>query len=255
MTTHKLNPTQIAWFNQATEDQKTVFLASGTVEVGEFLNMNDPSAARAKVTFGAMLRGFRIGPSNLKTADEAVAYGTQWLAEKKAKAAGLPPLDERALGISSDNTVLLEQADDLTIRVEKMTHIGMNLCAEPMGDVIDDFLGEVDEHIARDLEPAMPGITQLVDGDADGDRQDIFMEMVTRHALYGFLVEVSTPAMCPHLKDDGSSTSASFSWGSYTSRWFYGETMQQVMAQVKPWVEGLRAEEIAEEKQKKGVPA
>lgn len=255
MSTYKLNPTQIAWFNQATEDQKTVFLASGTVEVGEFLNMNDPSAARAKVTFGAMLRGFRIGPSNLKTADEAVAYGTQWLAEKKAKAAGLPPLDERALGISSDNTVLLEEADDLTIRVEKMTHIGMNLCAEPMGDVIDDFLGEVDEDIARDLEPAMPGITGLVEGDDDGSRQDVFVELVTRHALYGFLVEVSTPEMRPHIKDDGTASGGSFSWGVYSSRWFYGETLAQVMEQVKPWVEGLRAEELSLALKEKGVAA
>ena len=249
MNTYPLNPTQLVWYIQASQDEKAVFMSNGTVEVVSFEEIQSLRLPGGQCTFAPVVRGQFVGPKNFDSYEDAMDCGEKWLEKKKKSVAGLPPLDERALGISSENYLLAREAEALIVRTERIIHIGMSMFLRPMSKSLQAFLAELDEQMAEELEPQMPGITGILSFAVGKDREEAFIEVVADSSLYGFLVEVCTPQSLNIPNNSGHSGTGA-AWKYQATRWFYTETPAQLLSKVTPWSDRLTADAIA---QKKGV--
>lgn len=247
MNTYPLNPTQLVWYIQASEDEKAVFMSNGNVEAVPIEDSQNPKLPAGHCTFAPVVRGQFVGPKNFESYEDAMDYGEKWLKKKKKSVAALPPIDERALGISSENYLLAKEAEELIVRTERIVHIGMSIFLNPMSKSLQAFLAELNEHIAEELESQMPGITGILSFAVGKDREEAFIDMVADSSLYGFLFEVCAQKSLS-IPDNSGHAGTGTAWKYDASRWFYTETPAKLMSLVTPWSDRLTADAIAHEK-------
>lgn len=243
----KLNRRQHAWLQTATPEQRKAFAAKGPAEVAELINLTTYTPY-----YMAGLRGLLFDNRQFDKAEDAGKHAETELAYLQADTT-LPVLDEVALGIDGGNATLNDQLEQATIRAEQILHLGAMLTqSDDMPDALIEFIDDLDSHIAKALATDMPWLQEMltrwdsVDGVTDEEARDDFNTMAYRHACYGYLVQYATPVMKPRRCSNGEWSGASFSWGCYSTAWFYGETLEETVTKALAWAEGLRQQEITE---------
>lgn len=127
---------------------------------------------------------------------------------------------------------------DNTIRVERIVMLDAML-----GDQL--YPAQALEHLMQEetdtllsLFPGMPDWLRkaLID---NVEFEDAFIEWVNQDAVSGLAVQFATPVM----KWDASGESSTYSWGHYTTRWFYADSMPGAIAMALGWVEAIRQAE------------
>lgn len=243
----KLNRRQHAWLQTATPEQRKAFAAKGPAEVAELINITTHTPY-----FMAGLRGLLFDNRQFDQAEDAGKHAETELAYLQADTT-LPVLDEVALGIDGRNATLNDQLEQATVRAEHILHLGTMLTQpDDMPDALIEFIDDLDSYIAKALATDMPWLPEMLtrwegeDGVMDAEEHDDFNTLVYRHACYGYLVQYATPAMKPLRSSNGEWRGASYSWGYYSTAWFYGETLEETTTKAVAWAESLRQLEIAE---------
>jgi len=125
-----------------------------------------------------------------------------------------------------------------TIRVEKMFLLATALTSYTMPSDLQDFFSDEGFEVIE-------GCFGPIDGWAreamDSNDREGTVEWLIETGKLGFLIEAATPIM----KWNGSS--ASYSWGYYTSRWVYGDTLREAHEKVFAFAKEQR------EKEKRGA--
>lgn len=237
----KLNLRQRTWLDKATSEQLRAFLAKGEPEVGEMIDMHTRISF-----FCAGIRGLRVGTTEFKSAEEAYAYAqAEW--HKLRADTSLPVLDEAALGIDSRNATINDLLEQATIRADQIIHLGsMVTDSDAIPDCLQDFLDDLDERIEASLCEDMPWLHELLE-DTEEDTEpmaQLFNEQLYRYACYGYLVKYATPVMKAY-KSGSEWRSGIYSWGYYTTQWFYGESLEETTRKAIAWAEQCRADEKA----------
>jgi hypothetical protein len=136
----------------------------------------------------------------------------------------------------------LEILADHTLRIESILSIG------GMG-VGGDLAGELEEYIeteqVEDLEETLPEVPSWLRPAARMERDTFPATLVgwlisRGHA--GLLVQYARPCM-RHSSSGGSS----YSWGSYNTKWFYGETIEDTLDKATVWAEERKRAELTKQ--------
>lgn len=139
-----------------------------------------------------------------------------------------------------------ERFMDETVRLDEVIYLAGSLSEiDALADVfVEKFVEYLDPDEVREVFPDMPEYTYRSLGEAERGYVEEFAEWLVMARKWGFLVHFETPVMTPDA--NGCST---FSWGRYTTRWFYGETLEEAFEKGFAWV----AERRAEERKKAGL--
>jgi|SRR6185369_8526589 len=130
---------------------------------------------------------------------------------------------------------LAEKFYDATARIEEMF-----LLAGVLGDVslpqpVEDFFTDED---FKTIEECFGEIPAHVKEDVEAHDTEALLEWLVNTGKFGFLVRMATPIMTPVGKSGGS-----YSWGYYTTKWFYGETLEIALEAGFSWVAAQREKE------------
>ncbi len=248
----KLNHRQRMWLVGATQEQRKAFIAKGPAEVAEMHNF-----ATGKDYFIAGLRGLMFDQRQFDSYDAAFKHAEIELAHLQADHT-LLVLDEVARGIDGRNATINDQLEQATVMAKQILHLGaMVTDTDTVPDAVEEFIDDLDSHLAADLAEDMPWLATLLEQETNteedeqdsprsqGEQIEFFNELVYRHACYGFLVQYGTPVFTPHRDSGGEWNGGSFSWSRYATQWFYGETLEETVGKALRWAEACRAAEIA----------
>ncbi|WP_375592141.1 hypothetical protein [Chitiniphilus eburneus] len=230
---YKLNPRQLAFVKAATQEQLGKFMCSGPVEARTLLN----GETRAE-TYQSVVRGIVVG-HEFETHDDAFQHGEGYLQALRFQFGNLI-LNERALGIDDTNLSIAEQCEEATVRVETILHLGSmvidyDVLPEALCDLLEDLDQATADALAQDGLSWLPAALCDAEGDAadesfTGDLVEAFVDGVFRHHTFGFLVRVTQPILRRVWQGGGS-----YTWGFLTTRWFYGEHYEDIMALAVAW--------------------
>lgn len=133
---------------------------------------------------------------------------------------------------------IFEKLNDVTSRVEKMIFLAGAMAAT---DVFSDDLNEFFEEEEKTIEECLGEIPDWVDLDERGyARSENIFEWLTNARKFGFLVQFATPVMKPT-----GESSRTFSWGYYSTKWIYADTIDEAIDKGLGWVAKRRADEDA----------
>lgn len=246
----KLNRRQKQWLERATPEQRKAFAAKGPAEVAEMINITTFIPY-----YMAGLRGLLFDNRQFDKAENAGKHAEAELAHLQADPT-LQALDEVALGIDGGNATINDQLEQATVMAKQILHLGAMVTeADIVPDAVEDFIDDLDSHLAAELAEDMPWLAKLLEQETDSEEDSplsryeqtgLFNELVYRHACYGYLVQYGTPVFTPHRGSNGDWNGGSFSWGYYSTQWFYGETLEETVGKALSWAEACRAAEIAE---------
>lgn len=136
------------------------------------------------------------------------------------------------------NKQLSRKLEQATARVETMIHLGcMVTDASSLPEALDDLLQDDDT-----LVQAFPDMPEWVKAALDSrhERGEAFSEWVCQEEKFGFVIQFATPVM-RNIDKNGC---GSYSWGYYSTRWVYGETLEEAVTNGIAWVAKRRAAEI-----------
>lgn len=137
---------------------------------------------------------------------------------------------------------LKNQMIEENVRCEKIFHLGIMTAQESLPDdlreAFDSDWGQMDKALK---------LRNKVDICADEWQKVEALEVEQKN---GFLIQFATP--CPDFLDRDS---YSFSWGFYTCKWFYGETMEEVTQKGIKWARGYINKKRKEFKQQSSLEA
>jgi hypothetical protein len=128
------------------------------------------------------------------------------------------------------NIEIAERCDQQTMRIEKILHIGAmagdcNAVASDMEDAIHDGEFEEDEEL---LSEQLPWLSEAM-GDAPA-----FATLAFENGHLGFLIKAAQPVIDPEdVHSDGKGYRVR--WNCYRTRWFYGETFAEAVADAESW--------------------
>lgn len=241
----KLNRRQKQWLESATPEQRKAFAAKGPAEVAELINITTDTPY-----YMAGLRGLLFDQRQFNNHAAAFKHAEIELAHLQADPT-LQALDEVALGIDGRNATINDQLEQATVRAEQILHLGTMLTqCDEMPRTLIEFIEELDNHIAKSLTTDMPWLQEMLtrweseDRMTDAEERDDFNTLAYRHACYGYLVQYATPVFTPRRDSGGEWNGGSFSWGYYSTQWFYGETLEETVSKALSWAEACRAAEI-----------
>lgn len=130
---------------------------------------------------------------------------------------------------------ILEKLMDASARFEQVIFLAGALAA---GDAMSDDLTEFfDYEDIETIENCLGEVPFWVNQDETND----IVEWLSNCARLGFLVKFATPVMSPSWNG-----SRSFSWGYYSTKWIYAETIDAAVEKGLAWVKECRASEDAE---------
>lgn len=134
------------------------------------------------------------------------------------------------------NKVTAETLDNATARIDRIVWLAAMSSDFSFAEPLEDLL-ECEADLLRKLFPWVPGDVFA------GSVTDEVAEMVMFHSAeagkLGFVIQMATPVMRPYKGG------RSFSWGWYSTAWFYGETLDEALQAGLAWVAERRAAEDA----------
>lgn len=132
---------------------------------------------------------------------------------------------------------LLQRFFDETARIEEMALLAGVLADDPLPDTVRDFLEDEEVETLEECFGPMPEhVKKSVEA---GDIESI-VEWLTYSEKFGFLIHMATPIMTPTGEN-----SASYSWGYYTTKWVYGDTLDAALEAGFAFVTNQREKEKA----------
>lgn len=137
---------------------------------------------------------------------------------------------------------IYKQLDVLTVRMEKVFLLaGMLNDDDAMPDQFRDFLEFGDDDELRRCFPDMPESVLAERDNGDDAWRDAFIDWAHKAEKLGFMIQFARPLMrwSPNLQD------GTYSWGHYSTRWVYGDTLAQAVALGKKWANEREAAEKA----------
>lgn len=139
---------------------------------------------------------------------------------------------------------LAQKLFDESARIDRTILIAGSMTDGAFSDDFNEFLDDEDEST---IEECLGEIPDGVDIEGHGySRNDSVCEWLTDKEKLGFLVKFATPVMEFNLKT-GHRT---FSWGYYSTKWIYAETLDDAIGAGLEWVTKRR--EAEEHKAKEG---
>lgn len=142
--------------------------------------------------------------------------------------------------------VLAEKLWEETVRIERIVLIAGAMTDGAFSDDLNEFLDDEDEST---IEECLGRIPDWVDIESHGySRNDSVSEWLSDEKKLGFLVKFATPVM-----EKTGVGSRSFSWGYYSTKWIYAETLDEAFNAGMKWVKQRRKAE--DSKAKKGGAA
>lgn len=139
---------------------------------------------------------------------------------------------------SLDLDKLNDRMWDAQARIERMFLLAGAICGieapcHDLEEMLED--GDLDDLVKcfPDIPKAL--VTDIEDGDTEG-----LLEWLVRHGRLGFLVQFATPVMKPVGKDLKVRES---SWGCYSCKWVYGDTLEAALEAGFAWVAEQRKAE------------
>ncbi len=133
----------------------------------------------------------------------------------------------------NDNRELAERCFYATVRVERIVH----LATMASDDSIDSDLAEWLEDDCAELLTEVLGhpLGEVVSqyGPGNSRRREALLEALVDKPALGWIIEMATPTMTPNADN----TSASFSWGQYRMRAFYGESYEEALEKGFAWAQ------------------
>jgi hypothetical protein len=130
---------------------------------------------------------------------------------------------------------LLEKFDNATARIETMVLLAGVLVNERLPDPANEFFEDEDFEI---IEGCFGPLPEYLKGEIAGGDIEGVPEWLVRSNKLGFLVQFATPIMTP-----SGNNSASYSWGYYTAKWVYGDTLNAALKAGFAWVKEQRKKE------------
>ncbi len=135
---------------------------------------------------------------------------------------------------NATNKEILQELDAATARIETLLHIGgMAADVVTLPECLKEMLGEQSNEELFELFPGIP--EDLLEG-IDVEEYAEFTEWLARNAQLGFLVQFATPVR--------RGVANVYSWGYYSTKWVYAETLKEAVELGLKWVAGCRAKEL-----------
>lgn len=140
---------------------------------------------------------------------------------------------------------LLGKMCEETVRMERVIFIAGAIAS---GDALSDDLNEFfDDTDLSDIEKLFGKIPDYLDIDGHGyERSDSIYEWLRSIGKIGFLVQFATPVMTP-----SGPSSRSYSWGYYSTKWIYADSVEEAVELGMKWVKQCRRNEDRKAKAKK----
>lgn len=144
-----------------------------------------------------------------------------------------------------DNSKIIKTLFEENLRAETIVHLA-SMC---FSDGFSLIATETFEYDSEEVWEAL-GLTEernrLVEEEGDDLYNDEIEEMLSKHKKFGFLVKMATPIPTKFHGDGGYSTCG---WGSYTTKWFYAEMLEEIFERAVKWKDDF----IEERRTKEGV--
>jgi len=119
------------------------------------------------------------------------------------------------------NSDLVQRLNNLSIRAGQVIHLGGQIaCCDQRSDfceVIHDYSERIAEQCGLDLP-------------SEAVEDDELIEYILESKQFGFLVQMETP-----FPTNIKAYSYSASWGMFTSKWFYGDDLDQIYTDSIEW--------------------
>jgi hypothetical protein len=132
------------------------------------------------------------------------------------------------------NRKILQELDAATARIETLLHIGgMTADADTLPECLREMLGEQSN---KELLEFFPGIPENLLEGIDNEEYTEIVEWLVRNERLGFFVQFATPVM--------RGTTSTYSWGRYTTKWVYADTLGESVVLGLKWVADCRAKEL-----------
>lgn len=136
---------------------------------------------------------------------------------------------------NATNKEILQELDAATARIETLLHIGgmaADAVSYSLPECLKEMLGEQSNEELLELFPGIP--EDLLEG-IDDEEYAEFMDWLARNEQLGFLVQFATPIM--------RGVTNTYSWGYYSTKWVYAETLKAAVELGLKWVADYRAKE------------
>jgi len=133
---------------------------------------------------------------------------------------------------------LRQDFHNATLRMDVLIYLPAAISGGIAGEALEKF---VEYDLADEVETnglLFPGVEGLSEDELRGDWEANVDYIASRHSEVGFLAELARPVF----------TRGSYSWGHYNTRWFYGETIEEIMKQAITWADALDAKNKAKAK-------
>lgn len=144
---------------------------------------------------------------------------------------------------SNEHTLRLEGVIDLASSIE------CDQFYRPYGlheDLVDDLANGWKDRFDESMRPVFDAFKRF---DFDDVMDDEIGFQLYRHGLLGYVARFATP-----IYNHADETSTSYSWGWYTTNWFYADTIEECWVHAVEWSKQHKAKAIAETAAKKKAP-
>ena len=215
---HELTLAQRQWLTapERTSSEQKRFLTRAQPEYRQALDRETRSTVYLPALRSVVVRRNSSEHSyatSKEALEESRAIREQWLEEIK----GDPALDEKALGIDGNVGWQMHEAEDATMRIESVVHIG-NLLATDMDtdagrELIDD-LCYPNRNVHPSMKPLLPPHAENLDGLDDEEAKEIVVEHLMDNGCLGIAIQAATPVKT--AQDGGRAYS--YSWGHYQTQ-------------------------------------
>jgi hypothetical protein len=140
--------------------------------------------------------------------------------------------------VEADNRALHGTMEEIraVIVFDKILHLGVMLTdwADSCGQLIE-FVEEIDDGVIAELKPRLD-LSRLANDENDEDeRLHEFGLCCLEDNRFGFLVHIKAPETIRYGNNGGKSVNS----GICRLRWFYGESLQEVIDQGNEWALSL----------------
>lgn len=226
---YQLNKRQRAWLDTSTSDDRAVFMAKGPAHVPSLINTTTMEPVYRPAVRGIIIEGGEIDV--FPTYQEALTSAEAFLEKRRAEAAKLPLLDERALGIDDTYRSLGERIRDASVSIEWAIPLFCLHDADLLPDHLKDFLEYIGESDLKRLEPHLPKMVAAYHAEDEEDEvRDALIEDVRWNGSDGVILQASQPT----YENLGSGT-MSASYGVQSLAAFYGNSFEDACEQAITW--------------------
>ena len=131
-------------------------------------------------------------------------------------------------GITMNLLQLAERFENETARIEELFLLAGMVGSDNMPNQLSEFLADEVDDLGEIMGCKMPDY--VIKG-IEAEEWDSFSEFIYSHNKIGYMLKMATPIM-----QATSANSYRYSWGYYSTKWFYGDTLEEAIEAGFKWV-------------------